>query len=85
MDIDFTPDETMPQGVTFTPAMDLNVALDYQIHLIDKCVGWMADNPNTYDAFGEHLIKCITRSFKQIAHIQKQIQIETANNEEDTE
>lgn len=82
--IEFTPENNL-QGVTFTPALDLNVALDYQIHLINNCVQWMAENPNVYDAFHEHCIKCTTRAFKQIQHLQKQIQIETAIDEEDSE
>jgi hypothetical protein len=84
MSIEFEPDKEIT-GVTFSQPPDLNTCLDFQLLLIDKCVQWMAENPNTYDAFSEHLIKCITRAFKQIQHLQKQIQIETAIDEEDSE
>jgi hypothetical protein len=84
MSIEFEPQETS-SSLTFSPAPDLNTCLDYQLLVIDKCVQWMSENPNTYDAFSEHLVKCIVRSFKQIQHLQKQIQLETAIDEEDTE
>jgi hypothetical protein len=82
----FEPEENL-RGVTFQPALDLNVSLDYQIALLDHCVKWLIELGESENYRQIKLIEsCMKRAFAQIENLQTQIKIETEieEDEEDT-
>jgi hypothetical protein len=86
MSIEFEPADEL-RSVTFAPPMDLNVTLDYQVHLINHCIEWAAalEERQMFKLI-PRIENTIKRALIQIAHIQTQIKIETEieSNEEDT-
>lgn len=85
MSIEIQTSESSP--ISFMPALDLNVTLDYQIHLINNCFEWIAalKEAELYKQIPK-VEKTIVRALVQIANIQEEIKLEinTAEDEEDT-
>ncbi len=86
MSIEFEPAPEL-HGATFSPPLDLNLTIDYQIHLINHCIKWLKalKDLEEYRAIPRINAQLI-RALKQIDHLQMQIKIETEieSNEEDT-